>query len=136
MLLARVQVDQSPKANQSNTTRPEKAFQVNVSCWPVYLGELFISEQEGTSSKQELLHQSQFKRLWSSHCSYMLQLFGDCMIQSPQYVHITRVHWLINHDRWYQDIQLKLHQLTAGNQVYTHHVVGFQIDQFRVCVIL
>jgi hypothetical protein len=35
----------------------------------VYLGELFIREQEGTSSKQELLHQSQFRRFQSSHCS-------------------------------------------------------------------
>ncbi len=42
---------------------------IKVTTWPVYLGELFVSEQEGVSTIQVALHQSQDVVLLSSHCS-------------------------------------------------------------------
>ncbi len=47
----------------------EFVFHVKVTFWPVYLGESFVSVQEGVSKIQIALHQSKLVVFQSSHCS-------------------------------------------------------------------
>ena len=79
---------------------------IKVTTWPVYLGELFVSEQKGVSNLQEESHQSQSILLLSSHCSQDHTF-------NVQFQH-SHIHWLIAHDQSYQLAHLKSHVFSHG----------------------